>query len=153
MLDSVPFSSMAHYKLNERYYALNEGPNFRKFGKNYHFTDEKGRLYRIAEQDQPTFPTPKYRATSVRKETNSIKRPVVTNYNEVKLYVKLPTAETPWFGYSDRDKSFYLIDQDDDTLDVRLRYFQKSTEKRRTGVVRVSGLNRVYCEELLNRSF
>ncbi len=141
---------MAHYKLNERYYALNEGPNYRKFGNNYHFKDELGRLYKIAEQDQPIFSTPKYKG-SIRKTTHSIKKPVITNFDQVKLYVKLPTAETPWFGYSDTNKALYLIDQEDDTVAVKLRYSQKSTEKRRTGVIRVTGLNRVYCEELLDQ--
>lgn len=130
-------------KLNEHYYAENNRPTFSQFN-DYHFYDDDGRIYMIADENKDVFQNKRLRYTP----TGS--RCVTNNYDEVTLYVKLP-RNIAWFSERDTGHSLQLHARSGtDTYIITLRTTMKENPKRRTGTITVSGLGRVLCDRILN---
>jgi hypothetical protein len=68
----------------------------------------------------------------------------------VKLFVKLPIS-TKWFSPMTLNRSLILYEKrTGDTITVKLRSSFKFSEKRRTGTIFVSHVNKSFMNDLLN---
>lgn len=145
----------------ERYYAMDNTPTFNQF-KGYHFIDNEGRMYKIAVDDGKIFenerfahpnPRPSYQTTSLQPRKQ---KKCVTNADGfVKLFVKLPNQSVKWFSSQSIDRSLVLTVQRkkngrEGSLTVKLRAAYKFNEKRRTGTIYISHVNKNYINDLLN---
>lgn len=142
--------------VNELYYARDNNPNFYQF-KSWHFTDEYGRMYKIASDEDKVFENerfahpnsrPWYKTTSLNKKR---KKCVVNADGFIKLFVKLSSPTVKWFSSLSINRSIELHEKDSDrTIIVKLRGVFKYNEKRRTGTIYVSNVNKSYMNDLLN---
>ena len=160
-------------KVNELYYARDNNPNFYQFSE-YHFRDREGRLYKIADYNQQSSPVLNNNRFTVNKErgksryqTSPLMRFDTTNNNNfkenrrrqcyvssdgyIKMFVKLPNSSVRWFNASSIDKLISTREgKSKDGVVFKLRQAFRYNEKRRTGTIYVSGLNKTYCNNLLN---
>ena len=132
-------------KINHEYYARNNEPSFSQFGKDYHFYDDEERQYMIANENKDVFQNKRLRYTP------DSKRCISNNYNEITLYVKLPSG-TKWFSENDTGRSHTIYTRiGNESFPIVLKGTMKGQEKRRTGTITVSGLGRSVCDRLLNQ--
>jgi len=139
-------------KINEKYYAEDNNPNFNQFGKNYHFIDEKGRLYKIATRNNQIFENEKFKQYN-KEEDNRILKCYKSNDNYIKLFVKLPEKDINWFFDKDLNKEIILrsIKDDNELYIIKIKQAFKKNIKRRTGTVFIQGINESLCNEILNK--
>lgn len=129
-------------RINERYYEKNNVPTFVQF-KTYHFVDEEGRQYMIANDNHDTFQNKNLRYLP---DTN---RCVINSYNEIKLFVKLP-RKLEWFSEMDNGRALILETRSgDESYSITLKSNTIVDRKRRTGTIFVSGLSPFICNALL----
>lgn len=136
---------------NEDYYARRNHPTSNQFIGRYHFVDQQGRQYMIAtdtkKAERPLF---KPRTTTKKK-----KECVLNTNRYVKLFVKLPNTRTfNWFKSRDTNREIVLYDKDDRNIMYRitLKSSDKADPHSATGSIFVTGLSRIQCNDLLNRS-
>ena len=141
-------------KINETYYAQDNGPNFYQFG-NYQFYDEYGRQYMIAVKNNTILKNPKFNQKVSTPSSNNIKKCVVTTNGYIKMYCKLNNKDSKWFTRNDINKNIRLIDRlsSKNFIDIKLRAYFKHNLKRRTGIIFVSGFNKTLCNQFLNKLF
>jgi hypothetical protein len=137
-------------KVNEKYYAQRDHPNFRQFGNKYHFTDEQGRQYRVAERNNDTFQNANFQSHT-NEDEKQLSECVIDQYGDVKLYVKLPTPQHQWYTHNEIGSALALWPRKkkDGVIPVSLRTAFK--EEERVGVITVEGLSEDYCNTLLNK--
>jgi hypothetical protein len=149
--------------VNEEYYARDDTPSFNQF-KTYHFYDQTGRFYKIAEQNGQTFQNERFANTNpltgkLPYQTSPLvkrreKKCIVDGNGYIKLFVRLPSSKKVdlWFSTSSIDKSINVRERVTGEIQVlKIRSVHKVNQKRLTGTVYVSGdLNKSYCNRLLN---
>ena len=129
--------------VNEGYYLRNNHPSFFQFDT-YHFTDEVGRKYIIADNNSDTFQNKRLRYASNGREC------IVNNYGEITLYVKLP-RKLDWFSEMDVGRVIMIKSKLGDLFQITPQTFIKTDLKRRAGKITVSGLSPSMCNALLSR--
>jgi hypothetical protein len=144
-------------KINEKYYAEDSNPNFSQFGKDYHFIDEKGRLYKIATHNNQIFDNERFKYYTEeerrRKGEKSLKC-YKSGDGYIKFFVKLPEKDIPWFFDKDLNKEMILRSKDDKEDGfhlIKVKQAFKKNVKRRTGTVFIQGINEIECNEILNK--
>lgn len=141
-------------QINERYYARDNTPSFYQFKQRYHFYDEQGRQYMIVTKNRQVLQNMRFKST--RLSSTTTQEPVMNNYDQAKLYVKLSEPMTPWFGYKDVGKRLVLIERGGDgmlrSFTVELKSYEKNSASRRVGSIYVKGLDRATLTEILNRN-
>ena len=146
-------------RINEAYYAMDNCPSYRQF-KGYHFYDEKGRLYTIADKNNEVFQNERLRYDKRQEgnerrlyQTSPLKRKecVVDSSGFIKLFVRLSNSSLAWFNTASIDKTLYVKERrSHENISFKLRSTFKFNPKRLTGIIHVSNLNRSYCNRLLN---
>jgi hypothetical protein len=147
--------------VNEEYYARDDNPNFYQF-QSYHFKDEEGRLYEIATDNKQIFQNKRF-ASSYKKTPLTYDRGILTKKKEkkkciattegyIKLFVKLPSSKgAKWFFPSSLNRTFHVKERYTNTeIGFKIRSAFKYNQKRLTGTIFVSNLNKSYCNQLLN---
>ncbi len=144
--------------INELYYARDNNPNFYQF-KHYHFTDSEGRMYKIATDDEKTFENDRFYTGSQRPSYLTThrrikqKKCVVSPDGYIKIYVKLPNQRVQWFSTTRAINRYIELKErhnEHDVISVKLRQAFKFVEKRRTGTIYVSNVDKGYLNGLLN---
>lgn len=140
--------SGASDELNYKYYAENNDISFSQFGKDYHFTDAEGRQYIIGTENERPFANARFGTD----RPGSLKC-YINEWDYARLYVKLPKKTVPWFSSDDVDRPLRLSlhGGDEREVTVIVRQLEKTSVKRRTGVIYVSGLTRSFCNAVLNK--
>ena len=140
--------------VNEEYYYKDNNPNFFQFGKNYHFFDDKDRVYIIATKNKDIFNNPKFKVHNLKNKMKDkeIKHCLVNNYGYVTLFVKLLNPNAKWFSNREIGKFITLINhKTKESIQVKLKFIAKSNIKRRTGTIQVSGVDTSFWDEILNK--
>ena len=152
--------------LNERHYARNNTPTYSQFIGRYHFTDDYGRQYMIAGDNQKVFQNSNVqmsRRTTTTTTKTKTKKCIRNSFGYIKLFVKLPRGyiKEKWFGINDINKTITLKYKrlkgvitpniDDMTYEVILKSMEKVSYSRATGIVYVKNLDYETCNELLNK--
>lgn len=136
--------------INEKYYATNNTPSFYQFkSDNYHFLDEMGRKYMI-DTKGVLFNNLKFQNNN--NHNNKPKECIMNNYGEITLSVKIPTVGGEWFKNTEIGQFITLFERSNSNNKnpVLLKSVTKPNRKSKTGSITVSGLERNYCNELLN---
>jgi hypothetical protein len=133
---------------NEKYYALFDHPSFNQFGDNYHFTDEAGRRYQLATDNDDTFQNHLLRGGPDGTHC------VQDGWGHIKLFVKLYKRQSEWFSDQQLDRPLVLYGRgrghNKVTYVVRIESTHKPDYKHRTGQIFVSGgLTPLLCNALL----
>lgn len=135
--------------VNETYYAKRSAPTFSQFVGHYHFVDDSGRQYMIAERGQ---------GDRLRFKPRSQKRGslhcVTNTHGYILLYVKLPNKHTThWFSHSEINQplTLYRIGQNDPAIyKVLLKSSDKPDHRSATGSIYVDQLPSTLCQTILN---
>lgn len=148
-------------ELNNDYYERSNTPNYGEFTGRYHFYDSEGRHYMLADKNKQTFQngrllTPKER---LRRAKEKEQKKVHCVYNElgyIKIYVKLPSRQIPWFSGQHRDEQLLLhpapgVITPERTYTVHLKSNCKPSPAKRRGTIFVKGLSKEFCNTLLNQ--
>lgn len=146
-------------KIDEGYYAKDNNPSFYQIKKkDYHFYDDKDRVYKIASKNRQVLQNTRFKPRGMRKNIDEkVMEPVFDRYNCAKLYVKLTNPLSPWFVRSELNKQLVLYYRAHENgrsrtkIVVELKRHEKSNEKRRTGEVFVKGLDKTALLHLLNQ--
>ncbi len=135
---------------NPRYYAINDHPNFSQFGKNIDFTDLKGRQYRIGYRIGKSISFQSgYYNDNIKKGG---KRTCIKGYNgSIKLWVKLPRQNIPWFSQSEMTSKIQITHKSDTIYPISIKSAIRGSGEKKTGYVFVTGLSESLCNSLLLR--
>lgn len=139
-------------EINERYYALDNQPNYNQLKGKAHFRDDEGREYTIAVENKQIFQNE--RLIYHKDGENDVeKNCIINNYGDVTLYVRLTKGSTSWFDGKSIKKPIvlYRIDNDNYSYYVILRSAFKYNQSRLTGTVTIGELDPNLCRELLNK--
>lgn len=148
-------------ELNLSYYERSNTPNYGEFTGHYHFYDDVGRLYMLADKNKQTFQngrllTPKERLKRAQVRDQHRIQCQFNELGHIKVYVKLPSHEIPWFNPQHRNEALVLhpapgIITPEKTYTVHLKSNCKPSQVKRRGTVFVSGLSKEFCNKLLNQ--
>lgn len=145
-------------KVNEDYYARRNAPTWHQFVGKYHFVDDAGRQYMIAEKNDQVFQNErlkfKFRVTKPLNTRQKPKECVTNLHGHVKLFVKLPNTRTiHWFKHSDINKSLTLYDVHNNSViySVTLMSTDKADRRSATGSIYVKGLTPRECQSFINK--
>ena len=138
--------------INESYYEKRNAPTYNQFVGRYHFVDDIGRQYMLAEKHTKVA-RPLFKPRNTRLATQS-KECVTNTHGYIKLYVKLPHTRTiHWFTHNDVNRIITLYDIKDknNTYDVTFRSSDKSDYRSATGSIYIQGISPSQCNVILNR--
>ncbi len=137
--------------VNEDYYARRNAPTSNQFVGSYHFVDDTGRQYMIAEKNKQVFQN---KRLQFKPHTKTKKKECVVNtHGYVKLYVKLPNTRTiHWFKSKETNKPLYLhaVNVTEPIYQVILKSSDKPDHRSATGSIFVSSLSPILCNAILN---
>lgn len=138
--------------VNEAYYARRNAPTDNQFVGRYHFVDDQGRQYMIAEKNNQVFQNARLQ---FKPHSKKAKKECITNtHGYIKLYVKLPNTRTiHWFTSKEVNKTLFLhpINDDEAIYEVTLKSSDKPDHRSATGSIYVAGLSPLVCLTLLNK--
>jgi len=136
---------------NPYYTAITDYPKSGSFKNDYHFSDNEGRLYKIVSNFNKSIFTLGNNKTKkdFYKNGEGEKLECSVINNSIELFVKLP-QKLEWFNMNKQNKIQIKNNKDDTIFNIIIVSYHCGTAKSRTGRIFVNGLNKTYCNNLLN---